>query len=132
MITVQLFNYIYPPFGSRDVDSPVPFIVKHRVGFAADRKCRHFKSRVAIKHDNTCRIAATYKQPAVRLVKGHRVVALCFRQLPSTDDFRFAAIDHKNAVRLRYIDKKAAAAHFDSERFRMTRKLDLGQLFHRV
>src|SRR5436190_2584251 len=88
MLSVHWLHYVECAFGPGGKDSLMRPIVEHAVDFTADGECRDFASRVAIKHDQACRITATYKQPAVRLVKCHRVVDLCFRQLPSTDDFR--------------------------------------------
>src|SRR6266513_974396 len=132
MISVHLRHHVERAFSPGGIYPLMLPIVENAVGFTADGKCRDFASRVAIKHDYTCRITTTYKQPAVRLVKGHGVIDLCCSQLPLTDDFCLAAIDHKNAVGFRDIHKEVGTARLYRERFRMARKLDLGQLFHRV
>ena len=61
MISVHLFHHVERTFGPGGIYPLMLPIVENAVGFTADGECSNFTSGLAVDHDNTRGITATYK-----------------------------------------------------------------------
>src|SRR5438552_8859131 len=61
MVGVYLLHHVERAFGPGGIDSLMRPIVEHAVGFTADGESSNFTSGLAVEHDNTRGITATYK-----------------------------------------------------------------------
>src|SRR5438477_5774127 len=61
MVGVYLLHYVERAFGPGGIDSLMRPIVEHAIGFTADGEFSNFTSGLAVEHDNTRGITATYK-----------------------------------------------------------------------
>src|SRR5437764_11781261 len=61
MVGVYLLHHVERAFGPGGIDSLMLLIVENAVGFTADGESSNFTSGLAVEHDNTRGITATYK-----------------------------------------------------------------------